>query len=193
MSKHRSNALLYAGLLPLPWFLVFTTLGGWTAPGYHMLSQHASELLAFGGLPSWLMSIAAIGSGAAFVLFSIGVWRESRRRLSLGGLAWALFGLSMISNGVWPMGTPMHGLYALGLINLIAPAMCHLDLDTRLNSRPAYAMTAFISLAGVLYLWMNLTGMDPAPYRGLTQRLFSSIAAAWPFAVAWRSYAATRR
>jgi ABC-type multidrug transport system permease subunit len=55
------------------------------------------------------------------------------------------------------------------------------ELSKRLHSRHAYLATALISAAGVVYLWMNLTGNDPGAFRGLTQRIFSSIASAWPF------------
>lgn len=34
------------------------------------------------------------------------------------------------------------------------------------------------------YLWLNLVGADPQGFRGLTQRVFSSINSLWPFLVA---------
>jgi len=41
-----------------------------------------------------------------------------------------------------------------------------------------------VSIAAVVYLWLNLVGADPQGFRGLTQRLFSSINSLWPFLVA---------
>jgi hypothetical protein len=45
-------------------------------------------------------------------------------------------------------------------------------------------VTALVSIAGIVYLWLNVVGADPEGYRGLTQRLFSSINSLWPFVVA---------
>jgi len=38
--------------------------------------------------------------------------------------------------------------------------------------------------SAVAYLWMNLNGLDPQQFRGLTQRIFSSMISLWQFAVA---------
>jgi hypothetical protein len=181
---HRSvRYLLAAGLLPLPWFLVWTTIGGLFLSDYSALSQHASELLAAGGAAAFCLKVAAIGSGLGFVGFGAGLWIVSNQYVACGAAAWMLFGLSMISNGLWPMGTPMHGLYAAGIVNLIAPPLAHLEVARWLPSRRYYAITAFVSICGVIHLWLNLTGNDPAAYRGLTQRIFGSIGSLWPFLI----------
>jgi hypothetical protein len=178
--------LIAAGLLPLPWFLLWTTLGGLAAQGYHPLAQHASELSLLGGLPAAMLSLAAVGAGAAFLLFAAGLWARSGRRVAFGALAWTMFGLAMVSNGIWPMGGPLHGLYNIGIANLVAPALAALE-DRRLRQdRVMYFATVTVSFASILYLWLNLTGLDPPKLRGLTQRIFSSINSAWPMAVAAR-------
>jgi len=41
--------------------------------------------------------------------FSIGVWRESGRRIAVGVICWMIFGVSMLTNGFWPMGHPPCG------------------------------------------------------------------------------------
>ncbi|MGZ5199240.1 MAG: DUF998 domain-containing protein [Telluria sp.] len=177
----RKNVVLFAGFVPLPWFLFWTAVAAGLLPGYSSVSQHSSEILAHGGMSAACFRIAVMGAGAAFILFGAAVWRRSAIAVPLGAIAWVLFGVSMLSNGVWPMGSPMHGLYGLGMVNLIAPALSHLELSERLPGRRAYAATALVSVAGVVYLWMNLTGNDPGALRGLTQRIFSSISSAWPF------------
>jgi hypothetical protein len=48
----------------------------------------------------------------------------------------------------------------------------------------AYSVTVLVSIAGVLYMWMNLVGADPQHWRGLTQRIFSSINSLWPATIA---------
>lgn len=181
--------LLLAGALPLPWFLFWLTIGGFFAPEYNSISQHGSELFSVGGLPTLCLRFAAIGSGLAFILFGIGIWRITTSGRGLGAIAWVIFGLAMVSNGIWPMGSPMHGLYGVGFVTLIAQAMSHLDLSDRLTRPWHYLLTAAVSAMGILYLWLNLTGFDPEAYRGATQRLFSSINSLWPFAISlWLVY-----
>jgi Protein of unknown function (DUF998) len=174
---------LLAGLVPLPWFLAWTTIGGVLLPQYSPISQHASELLGAGGAAALCLKVAAIGSGTALVAFGAGLWALTGRTVAVGALAWVLFGLSMISNGLWPMGSPMHGLYAIGMATLVAPALSHIEVSSWLPDRRQYALTALVSAAGILYLWLNLTGNDPQATRGFTQRLFSSITSLWPFLV----------
>lgn len=179
-----NRLLLSGGLVPLPWFLFWTSVAAVFAPGYNPLVQHASELLQAPTLASICARIAAIGSGVGFVAFSIGVWRESGRRTAVGALCWMIFGVSMLTNGLWPMGHPMHGFYTIGIVNIIAPAMSHIELSAWSAHRRAYAVTAAVSIAAIVYLWLNLVGADPEGLRGLTQRLFSSINSLWPFLVA---------
>lgn len=176
--------LLCAGFLPLPWFLAWATIGGFFLPNYNGISQHASELLSAGGIPAICLKVAAIGSGLGFVSFGAGLWALSRNTVAFGAVSWMLFGLSMISNGIWPMGNPMHGLYALGIVNLIAPALSHIEVSRWLTLRRYYVITALVSISGIVYLWLNLTRNDPQDFRGLTQRIFSSINALWPFLIA---------
>jgi hypothetical protein len=84
------------------------------------------------------------------------------------------------------MGGPLHGLYNIGIANLVAPALAALE-DRRLREdRVVYFATVAVSFASILYLWLNLGGLDPPELRGLTQRIFSSINSAWPMAVAAR-------
>lgn len=179
-----TRLLLLAGLLPLPWFLVFGSIAGALDPGYSAAAQHVSELTVKPGLSHVLVNVAALGSGLAFVLFAIGLWIEAGRTVSFGAICWAVFGVSMLSNGVWPMGSPLHGLYAVGLLNLVAPTLSLLELRGLRDRAVPFAVTVFVSLAGIAYLWLNLTGNDPEGYRGLTQRIFSSINALWPAVVA---------
>ena len=182
--KRGSKWLLLAGVVPLPWFLIWASNGGLLSPDYSGLSQQVSELTVKPGLPHLMANIGAVGCGAGFCLFSIGLWRATQKNFSFGAAAWLIFGVSILSNGIWPMGGPMHGLYGIGIISLVAPALSLIELRVLRNNRTAYFITVFVSLSTVLYLWLNFTGLDPAQAKGLTQRIFSSINSLWPAVIA---------
>ena len=179
--SRRSRLLLCAGLLPLPCSCSGPALLPCSRRATTRL-RSASELLQAPTLASICGRIAALGSGVGFVAFAIGIW-ESGRRIAVGAVCWLVFGISMLSNGLWPMGHPMHGFYTIGIANIIAPAMSHIELSAWSANRRAYAVTALVSIASIVYLWLNVVGVDPEGYRGLTQRVFSSINSLWPFLV----------
>ncbi len=180
-----TRRLLLAGCIPLPLFLIGVSIAGLLAPGYQWMAQHGSELSIVPSWPQLLFKLTVIPWGLSFIAFGLGLMRLTGPR-SLGAICWMLFGVAMCSNGLWPMGSPMHGLYALPLVSLIAPAMALAESERLRAMRGLWAVTAIVSLCGLFYLWLNLLGMDPQSHRGLTQRLFSSITSFWPAFVAWR-------
>ena len=46
-------------------------------------------------VPAWLAIIAFLG------LFALGLWKKTGLVVSIGSLCWIMFGISMISNGIW--------------------------------------------------------------------------------------------
>jgi Protein of unknown function (DUF998) len=180
-----TRTLLLAGLIPLPLFLIGIGVAGMFAPDYHWQSQHGSELSLLVGLPLTLFKLTVIPWGLCFIAFGIGLMRMTGGHL-IGAVCWILFGIAMCSNGFWPMGSPMHGLYGLPLVSLIAPAMSLAESETLRDMKGMWIITVLVSVCGIFYLWLNLLGLDPQNYHGLTQRLFSSINSFWPAFVAWR-------
>lgn len=176
-----TNNLLKAGFVALPAWLGITTMAGFLAAGYNPIESHVSVMTLTEGLSHSLVNIAAWLAGVTLILFSIGVWRLSERRISVGAICMILFGIAMITNGTWPMGSRLHGFYIIGIFNIIAPALCLLDIRDNGLRRKLHAFTAFVSVSAVFYLWLILTGFEPEGYSGLTQRIFGSINYAWPF------------
>jgi hypothetical membrane protein len=177
--------LLKAGFIPLPVWLGLSTLAGFFAVDYNPIASHVSVVTLQDGPAHLIVNIAALMAGFALIAFAAGVWRLSGRVFSAGALCWIIFGVSMLGNGIWPMGSEMHGVYVIGIFNLVAPALCLLDIrDTELREN-LYGITVFASLMGVLYIWLLLTGFEPEGYSGLFQRIFGSINFFWPLAFAW--------
>jgi len=180
------KTMISAGILPLPWFIIWVTIGGMFMPGYSWISQHASEMTLVPGTANILLKIGALGTGVFFILFALGLWRYSDRKISWGAICWIVFGFSMVSNGIWNMGDPKHGFYAIGILNIVAPALSLAENRKLADDRIVYLTTIAVSFSAILYLWLNVTGNDPEGYRGISQRLFSSINSLWPMVVAWR-------
>ena len=44
--------------------------------------------------------------------------------------------------------------------------MSHIELSAWSANRRAYAVTAMVSIAGIVYLWLNVVGADPEGFRG---------------------------
>ncbi len=177
-----TNKLLYAGLIPLPAWLLISTIAGFFANDYNPIASHVSVMTLEDGIAHLLVNIAAITTGTALITFGLGVWCASKRIFSGGALCWVLFGVSMVANGIWPMGGPLHGLYIIGIFNILAPALTLLDINNTPLRKNLYNFTTFVSLASMFYLWLLLNGFDPEGYSGLTQRIFASIGYLWPFA-----------
>jgi hypothetical protein len=184
--KNIDRVLLSFGFIPAAWFLLWVTIGGSLVSSYNSIAQQASELTLIAGAPRLMVDIAAIGVGIFLTLFAVGLWRISGKVIAFGALAWILFGLSMASNGIWIMGSPMHGAYGLGLIVMVAPALSMIEARGIADDDRTYWITGLVCFIGIFYFWLNVLGNDPAHYRGLTQRIYASLTLLWPFWAAYR-------
>jgi len=180
-----TRLFLKAGYIPLfAWFLL-VTIAGFFAVDYSPIASHASVMTLQNGPAHIITNLAAWVSGLAIIIFGLGIWRLSGRVFAAGAACWIVFGLSMLANGTWPMGSPLHGFYIIGIFNILAPALSCLDVrDHKLRAK-LYGITIFVSLTSVLYLWILLNGFDPEGYSGLTQRMFGTINFLWPLVFAW--------
>jgi hypothetical protein len=173
-----SKALLRQSIyLPLAAMLV-PIAASWFVPGYSSVSQHMSELEMLSGPVALVTRAAAIVSGTSIMLFALGLISYSRR-YAFSAMASAVFGLSMISNGVFVMGSPLHGLYGIGLISILGPAFFVAEsFSSDLGERTKFwlLLAAFVTL---VYMWLMFAGLDPAPYRGFTQRVAVFIMFGW--------------
>ncbi|MEP3655963.1 MAG: DUF998 domain-containing protein [Litorimonas sp.] len=176
---------LRAGFVVLPAWIILATIAGFFAGDYNPIASHVSVMTLEDTPGHFIANLAALIAGGSLVLFGLGLWRLSKRIFAAGALCWIVFGVSMIGNGIWPMGSPMHGIYIIGIFNVLAPALTLLDLRDSHLMRKLHGVTVFVSLMGVLYLWILLNGFDPEGYSGLTQRIFGSINYLWPFVFAW--------
>ncbi|TRD10562.1 DUF998 domain-containing protein [Erythrobacter insulae] len=190
MDNNLAKSAIWAGMFPLPVWLLLTTFAGFLAQDYDPVSSHVSVMTLQDGAAHMIANIAALIAGISLIVFGAAIWRISRRAFSGGAMCWIVFGIAMISNGIWPMGSPMHGFYVIGIFNILAPALSMLDLQDvefqdESGRRKMNVITTFVSLSGMLYLWLALTGFEPEGFAGLSQRIFGSINFAWPLLFAY--------
>ncbi|OUL16855.1 hypothetical protein B0X78_03725 [bacterium AM6] len=73
-----------------------------------------------------------------------------------------LFGVSMVSNGVFTTGSPLHGLYGIGIFSILTPLLFLAELGPAASTRMAW-IARVTSLLGMAYLWLMLSGFDRSP------------------------------
>ena len=117
----RNLAIQQAVYIPLGAMLALIAFA-FTVPGYHPVSQHLSEMGLMPGLPAKAVQVGPVVSGSAIILFSLALLAQGRR-FALTVLTSTLFGVSMVSNGVFTIGSPMHGLYGVGIFSILTPLL----------------------------------------------------------------------
>ena len=146
-------------------------------PGYHSVSQHLSELGLIPGLPAYAVQASGVITGIAIIVFSLSLLTRGRR-FAFTALTSTLFGICMLSNGLFTTGSPLHGLYGIGMFYVLTPLFFLVELGSEASTRIG-RVSRWTSLLAMIYLWMMVTGLDPLPYRGLTQRIALLPAFGW--------------
>ena len=167
-----------ATILPLLFFIpVF--VAGFLTDGYSMISQHASEItLTDFGLAKTVINGGALLTGASCIILAFGI-ALNFKKFYLSSVFLAIFGLSMLSNGIYPMGTIMHGFYGIGLSLMLLPFIACYELKNENINKRFFTLSLISGIVIFVYLWSMLVGLDPSNYRGLTQRIASVFIFGW--------------
>jgi hypothetical protein len=160
----RQVLLRLATVLPLLGMLI-PMMVGLCVPGYSSVQQHMSELELLSPGISLACRVGAIVSGLSILGFALAIVLSKRSRMPFTAATAAIFGLSMMSNGVFTMGSPLHGMYAIGLTIILVPAFFAAE------SHRADSISLAASCIALVYMWALMTGLDPKPIHGLTQRI----------------------
>jgi hypothetical membrane protein len=174
------NLLIKQALLLPLYFFVPVLIAGILTADYSAISQHASEITLTDNLTAiTVLNTGAILTGLSCILLSIGLIRVSKKRSLLSAILLLIFGISMISNGLYPMGNPMHGFYGIGLSMMILPFVSCYEFKGSSIDKKYFPITVIAGLVIFIYFWSMLVGLDPAEYRGLTQRIASVVIFGW--------------
>jgi hypothetical protein len=77
------------------------------------------------------------------------------------------------------MGSALNGFYGIGLSLMILPFIMSYEFKNCITSKIFYRITLISGFIIFIYFWSMLVGIDPAEYRGLTQRLASVVIFGW--------------
>jgi hypothetical membrane protein len=174
------NLLIKQSLLLPLYFFVPVLIAGILTADYSAISQHASEITLTDNLTAiTVLNTGAILTGLSCILLSIGLIRVSKKKNLLSAILLIIFGISMISNGLYPMGSPMHGFYGIGLSMMILPFVSCYEFKGSSIDKKYFPITIIAGLVIFIYFWSMLVGLDPVEYRGLTQRIASVVIFGW--------------
>jgi hypothetical protein len=152
-------------------------------PGYSSIEQHISATALLDHPIAAIQRGAAIANGIAVLAFGIGLVLAAPRSFRFTALATTAVAAAMISNGVVVMGSPLHGLYGLGLFMALVPALFAAELPPEWRTRGLAQLSMACAVFNLVYLWLLFSGLDPAAVRGLTQRIAIVVIWGW-YAVA---------
>ena len=164
----------------LPFIWVGIILIGFATPDYSSITQHISELGNYdlGAVSSILYKSGVYLVALSPLAFFVGLVIHEKK-ISASIILGVVYSVGMLSNAVFPMGTPLHGLYGLPIFSVVLPAIFALEYS--MNDRASFFVkfSIFVTVANLIYLWVNLVGLDPVAYRGLTQRLAIFVLNIW--------------
>ena len=102
-------------------------------------------------------------AGISIIGFALALVSKDAQSLPFTSVAAFVFGISMVSNGLFTIGSPLHGLYAIGLSVILVPAFFAAECD-----RPQLAGISLAAATLVLdYTWALMTGVEPAATKGV--------------------------
>jgi hypothetical membrane protein len=165
-------------VLPLGAMLV-AILIAFTVPGYSSISQHISEFALLVHPIAAVQRISAIVTGVSVLVFGVGLVMLAPRAFRFTSVAAALFAISMMSNGIFTMRTPLHGLYGLGLFMALVPAFFAVEFPWREGRTALSTLSMAAALFNMSYEWLIVSGFDPPGFRGLTQRVATIVIFGW--------------
>jgi hypothetical protein len=174
----RTFAIKQAMFFPLGAMLALM-LVGFTVHGYSSTSQQMSELGLLAGYPAAFESVLAIIVGASVIVFGLGLIGHPSGRFAFTAGTSIVFGVSMLSNGIFTMGSPLHGMYAIGFSVILTPVLFVAELHTSQQTQTTRIVSMWVAVITLLYFWATITRFDPKGFHGLTQRLSVIIMFGW--------------
>ena len=185
--KKQTIAILIrqACFLPL-YYLVPLLVAGSLVTDYNQVGQHASEIniAEYGNTKNWI-SIMCFAVGTSYVLFSIGLLKNGWRNFGLIGVLFILFGISMYNNSIYPIGSPMHGYYGIGILSIVTPFLILAQNGNNDFTNETITLIKTVGMLMIFYLWILFSELDPGNLNALTKRLGAPLFYGWTACLAF--------
>jgi hypothetical protein len=167
-----------AKFIPLLFFVPIT-IAGFLVPGYDMIKQQGSEItLTTYKNAILILESGALLSGLSGILLALGMMLKYKR-FYLSSAILIVFSISMMSNGLFPMGSPMHGFYGIGLSLMLLPFISCYELKNESVRKTFFKLSIISGFVMFIYFWSMIVGLDPQGYQGLTQRIAAVFMFGW--------------
>ena len=114
------SLLKQATVVPLGTRLV-PMIWGFFVPGYSSLHQQQSELQLLEHPIALAMRVFPVLTGLSLLAFALALLRSSPR-MPFTAASVVIVAVSMVANGVFVTGDPLHGLYGLTIFCVLVPA-----------------------------------------------------------------------
>jgi len=165
-----------------------------TWPGYSHVTRYASELGGPEAPLPWLFNRGIITMGVVCLLAAFGMGAGlgqagGRRGLAaVAAVCLALFGVSMIMGGMFPMPDERHGAYGLAFALVPAPLLMALALanQPRWKGLAVFLVVSFVLMSGLLGVMMGAGGLVTRANVGLWQRANALTMFPWIGITAWQ-------
>lgn len=170
-------------------FIYFGTviLAAFFAKDYSHWGRHASELAVNASRSAVLIfNTGAAITGLSLILLAAGLLLRFKKQFLLTSILTAVFGITFVFGAIFPIGSPLHGLYGIGMCVMLVPFVFLYEQKDMFSERAIKAISLLAGLLMFLYLWSMVAGLDPVNLRGLTQRLFAVVVFGWFSLISFR-------
>jgi hypothetical membrane protein len=180
--------LLAVALIGIPALYYFALIvGAATYPGYSHVTNYASELGAADAPHPQLFNVPIMMVGITAVVAALLLPREirglggSRIWAILAAVALAMWGVSMVMGGMYPMPDDRHGAFGLGLAAPLVPLFMLLTMRSIANSRAMqiFLGAVFVSSIVMLAIMFGVGQLVTRANVGLYQRLNIGVSIPW--------------
>lgn len=177
-----------AAIIAVPLLYYFALLvGAATYPGYSHVTRYASELGAAEAPYPGLFNYSIIVMGLCAILGAFGLGGTLRdlsgKRIwaNAAGLALAIWGVSMVMGGWFPMPDDRHGGFGLGLAGPLVPLFVMLALNPvpRSSGIRIFLAIIFVGSVVLLAIMMGIGGLVTRANVGIWQRINSGFGIPW--------------
>ncbi|WKE66985.1 DUF998 domain-containing protein [Gallaecimonas kandeliae] len=164
----------------LIWMLSLLNISlGWFIPGFDALRNSISAVALEAPAYAYTHRAADILIGISMCVFGVGMQLSMRRGMSFSMLSSVLFGLGMISAGIWTLETPLHLLYNISIFMIVLPLAVALEFSRHARSPQFELLSCVMAFVHALMFWLIYAGFIPSEYNGLIQRLWALPTMGW--------------